>query len=203
MIQRLGPRRVRAAGATFVVSPGVFNPRWFVTSELMARHLEVDRADDVLDMGTGSGVLAIAAARRARSVVALDVNPDAVRCARDNAERNGVEVDVRESDLFAALRPEERFDTILFNPPYMEGEPGDRFGRALHDPGKAIASRFLAEAGRHLAAGGHLLVLYSSIADHRRFLDIASERGWRHRVVARERALLETYLVYRLTPAIS
>lgn len=200
-IQRIAPRRVHVAGARFVVSSDVFNPRFFATSELMARHLDVGRDDAVLDMGTGSGVLAVVAARAAKSVVAIDVNPDAVRCARDNARRNGVEVDVRGGDLFAPLRPEERFDVILFNPPYMDGEAPDLLGKALHDPGKSIATRFFSGAKQHLEEGGHLRVLYSSIADHRRFLEIAGEHGWAHRVVARERTLFETYFIYRMTPA--
>jgi len=200
-IQRLGPRRVTVAGSRFAVSPRVFNPRYFVTSELMARHLDVRPGDDVLDVGTGSGVLAVVAAADARSVVAIDVNPDAVRCARDNARDNGVDVDVREGDLFGPLRPDERFDVILFNPPYMEGEAPDLFGRALHDPGKSIATRFFAGARRHLRDGGQLRMLYSSIADRGRLLEIAAEHGWDHRVVARERTLFETYYVYRMTRA--
>lgn len=199
-VQRFGPRRVRVAGATFVVSPRVFNPRFFATSELMARHLHVGRDDEVLDVGTGSGVLAVVAARDAKHVVATDISPDAVRCARDNARRNGVDVDVREGDLFSPLRPDESFDVILFNPPYMDGEARDLLGRALHDPDKSIATRFFAGAKAHLAEGGHLRVLYSSIADPRRFLEIASEHGWVHRVVARERTLFETYRIYRMTP---
>lgn len=201
VIQRFGPRRVHVAGATFVVSPRVFNPRFFVTSELMARHLHVERDDVVLDVGTGSGVLAVVAARDSRSVVAIDINPDAVRCARDNARRNGVDVDVREGDLFEALRDDERFDVIVFNPPYMEGVARGPLGQALHDPHKSIATRFFAGARQHLAEGGHLRVLYSSIADPERLLAIASEHGWDHEVVAQQRTLFETYSIYRLTAA--
>ena len=76
---------------------------------------EVRDDDRVLDMGTGSGVNGIVAASRSRDVLAVDVNPAAVACARDNAERNGVadRMEVRESDLFQ--NASGRFDLIIFD----------------------------------------------------------------------------------------
>ncbi len=197
-IQRLGPRKVRVAGSDFVVTRGVFNPRFFVTSELMAVHTDFGTDEDVLDIGTGSGVLAVSAAKSARSVVAIDINPEAVRCAAENARRNKVEVDVRHGDLFEPLASDECFDAILFNPPYLDGVAPDLFGRALHDPGKAIATRFFAGAKGYLRDGGHLWVIYSTIGDTQRMLQIASEHGWVHRVMARKRMLLETFVIYRM-----
>ncbi|AEJ44016.1 ribosomal protein L11 methyltransferase [Alicyclobacillus acidocaldarius subsp. acidocaldarius Tc-4-1] len=72
----------------------------------------------VVDVGTGTGVLAIAAALvGADRVVAIDLDPVAVSAARDNARKNRVEdrVDVREGDLLAALRPDEMFDLAVAN----------------------------------------------------------------------------------------
>ena len=78
----------------------------------------------MLDLGTGSGVGAVFAAQWAGQVVAVDVNPAAVRCARINVLLHGVEdrVDVLQGDLFEPVAG-ERFDVILFNPPYFPGQP--------------------------------------------------------------------------------
>lgn len=204
LIQRHGPHRVRVAGRWFTVTDRVFNPRFFGTSAWMAAHLDVRRGEDVLDVGTGSGIQAIVAAAAARRVVAIDINPDAVACARANAARNGAaNLMVLQGDLFAPLGELEdaRFDRILFTPPYMEGQPRDAFlDRALYDPGQQLASRFLAEASRFLREGGVVRMLYSSIADHRRVLGLVSDHGWSVEHVARRRALLETYRIWELRP---
>lgn len=200
-IQRLGATEVRVLGRTFRVSRSVFNPRPFATSAFMARHIEVGPDDVVLDMGTGSGIQAIVAAGTAREVVAADISPEAVRCARANAQANGVDgkVTVLESDLFASLDPGRRFSLILFTPPYLEGTPRTAFDHALFDPGKALLRRFFAQAGDYLVPGGRVQMVYSSIARPREALAIAEELGWRHEVTARTRVWGERLRVYRLT----
>ncbi|MBW2459959.1 MAG: 50S ribosomal protein L11 methyltransferase, partial [Deltaproteobacteria bacterium] len=76
VVQRLGPKTVRVAGCTFRVTPDVFNPKFFITSQLMAGHLDLKPTDRVLDVGTGSAVQAIVAAKQDERVVAIDVNPE-------------------------------------------------------------------------------------------------------------------------------
>jgi release factor glutamine methyltransferase len=200
-IQRYGPKTVRVADCTFVVTSDVFNPKFFVTSGLMARQLALRPEDDVLDLGTGSGIQAIVAAKQAARVVAIDINPEAVACAQANCERNGVDnVTVLQGDLFEPLSTGDRFDVIIFTPPYMEGPLTSLLSRALYDPGKALARRFFAKARNHLAPGGSLLVLYSSIADHEQVLEIAGVHGWQHEQLVVHKTWLETYFIYRMVP---
>src|SRR5690349_9954341 len=81
----------QVCGAPLVVAPGVLNPRLMRSGEFLAAQLEAQlntRTAEVLDMGTGSGVGAVVAARHARRVVAVDINPAAVRCARANVLLN-------------------------------------------------------------------------------------------------------------------
>lgn len=205
LLQRYGPHRVRVAGKLFEVTDTVLNPKLFQTSELMAAHLGVRPGDDVLDIGTGSGIQAVVAADVARRVVAVDINPEAVACARENCRRNRADnVTVLEGDLFAPLAGAEfadaRFDRIVFTPPYMEGEPRDAFARALYDPGKALVARFFEQADAFLKEGGAVRMLYSSIAEHERALAVATERGWTYEQVATRRTLIETYYIWELRP---
>lgn len=120
--QKYGPHKVQVLGKSYVISKEVFNPKFYYTSEFMAKHIDVKPCDEVLDMGTGSGILAITAGQVARKVIAVDINPFAVRCARENVKRNKLEnvVSVVQGDLFSPLPPKSRFDVILFTPPYME-----------------------------------------------------------------------------------
>jgi release factor glutamine methyltransferase len=124
---------------------------------------EVRETDRVLDMGTGSGVNAILAASKAREVVAVDVNPDAVRAARHNAELNAVEVDVFESDVFS--RVDGVFDLIVFDPPFRWFAPRDMAERATTDEGYRALTAFFDHVHAYLSANGRLLVFFGSSGD--------------------------------------
>jgi release factor glutamine methyltransferase len=99
--------------------PGVFRPR--SDSWMLARALEdegLPAGARVLDVCTGSGVLAITAAQRGAHATAVDISRRAVLCARLNARLNGVRVRAVRGDLLAAVG-DERFDAIVSNPPYV------------------------------------------------------------------------------------
>ncbi len=81
-----------------------------------------DNQSRTLDLGTGTGLLAICLARLGRSVVAADVSRSALRTARSNARRHGVEFPSVRSDLLASVTG--RFDLIVFNPPFGFGPEG-------------------------------------------------------------------------------
>lgn len=160
-------------GAHFIVLPSVFNPKVLRTGEFLVSCLDSSlvRADaEVLDMGTGSGVGAVFAARHARRVVAVDINPAAVRCATLNVLMNQLEhrIEVRHGDLFAPVAA-ERFDLILFNPPFVRGIPRDDRDRAWR--ATDVAERFAAGLRGHLKPGGAALVLLSTYGDASLFLE--------------------------------
>ena len=201
-VQRLGPRRVRVRGLPFRISRHVFNPKYYGTSRLMARHIVVGEGDLVLDMGTGSGIQAVAAARRGARVVAVDIVAEAAWCALANVRANGVAdaVGVVQGDLFGPLAPRGDFSAILFTPPYLEGTPRGALDHALHDPGRALLRCFFGEAGAYLRPGAYVQIVYSSVAGVGEALAIAEGLGWEAREVGRRRVFGESLVVYRLTP---
>jgi release factor glutamine methyltransferase len=128
---------------------------------------------DVLDIGTGSGAIAVAVAKQHKGarVTATDVSAAALAVAGRNAVRHGLGERIRflEGDLFAPLPDGERFDFILSNPPYIAHEDMDRLpvGVRHYEPhraldggpgGYAVLDRLVAEAPRFLNPGGHLIV---------------------------------------------
>jgi HemK-related putative methylase len=192
------------AGAPILVLANVFNPKIFWSGEFLAESLLADEnlipnGATVLDMGTGSGVGAIFAARRARRVLAIDVNPDAVRSARINALLHRVEdrVEVREGDLFGPVGG-ERFDRVLFNPPYYLREPRDLLERAFFS--MKVVDQFAEGLRDHLAPGGQCLLLLASSADERALLQAFLPHIFSVERAARRDVGAEVLSLYRLTP---
>lgn len=154
----------RVGNIPILVLPDVFNPALFHTSEALVAQLAdvgVQTGMAVLDMGTGTGIGAVAAARLGARVVAVDINLEAVRCARINALLNDVEdrVDVRQGDLFEPVRG-ERFDLILFNPPFYAGDPREPWEYAWRSDG--TLARFVDGLGDVLTSNGRALLVVSS-----------------------------------------
>ena len=195
-------RLERVLGIPLLVTPSVFNPKVPRTGAFLAAHLDsrvVAREAEVLDMGTGSGVCAIFAARHAQRVVAVDVNAAAVRCARINTWLNHLEhrLEVRQGDLFAPVAG-ERFDLILFNPPFLRGMPRDDRDRAWRS--SDVAERFAAGARHHLKPRGAALVLLSTFGDAAHFLAEFRKQQFSISVLAQRRLINERLVIFRLDP---
>lgn len=110
-------------GLTFHVEPGVLIPR-ADTEILVEKALKVMPPNArVLDIGTGSGAIAVSLARlgQAARVTAVDVSDKALEIARKNAENNGADVEFVKSDCFSALQG-RKYDMIVSNPPYISDE---------------------------------------------------------------------------------
>ena len=105
-------KKVFFADFVFHVWENVYEPA--EDSFLFAENLIVKEGEKVLDMGTGCGILSIIAARKASEVVAVDINPYAVKCAMENAKLNGVaeKISFIQGDLFTPLKPAENFDLM-------------------------------------------------------------------------------------------
>jgi len=141
------------------------------------------------------------AAKHARRVTAVDINAAAVRCAGINALINDLahKIDVRHGDLFAPLAG-QRFDLILFNPPFLRGEPRNDRDRAWRS--SDVAERFAAGLGAHLTASGSALVLLSSYGDADSFLAAFRAQGFTVTIHAERRLVGETVAIFRLRPSL-
>ena len=196
----------RVLDVPVIVLPSVANPKVlrtgaFFASRIDGRVVATDTA--VLDLGTGSGVCALFAARHARRVVAVDINPEAVRCTTINALMNRLDarIDIRQGDLFAPVG-DERFDLVLFNPPFIFGAPKDARDAAWRS--SDLPQRFAAGLAAHLTPSGAALVLLSSFGDAcPRYEAELRARGFRLELFARRRYVNETVTILRATPATS
>jgi release factor glutamine methyltransferase len=159
--------------------------------ELLAAKLTASPAV-ILDLGTGTGALALALATKhpEARVTAVDKNPDALSLATENATALNLASRVRfvVSDWFSKLTPDERFDLIVANPPYLtetevkeaapevrEHEPHSALVAA--EEGRADLEHILRQARAFLNAGG-LLACETGIAQHARLAEVAGECGY-------------------------
>src|SRR3989338_10157948 len=106
----------------FRVHPDVYEPS--DDSFALARNVPGFAKGDVLDVGTGCGILAMVAGGEETEVLGVDVSEVAVENARFNAKMNGVECRFLQSNLFGEV--DGRYDLIIFNPPYLPTAPGER-----------------------------------------------------------------------------
>jgi release factor glutamine methyltransferase len=194
----------RAAGFRLRVPPTVFHPRLFLTSEYFARFIGgLDLTGKrVAEVGTGTGILALAAARAgAANVVAIDINPNAARAAAENARSNGFGERVAPvcSNLLSALAPRPLFDVILSSPPSFAGEPRDLADRAWHaGPNYRDIASLFEQARERLAPGGRVYVLLSSDSDLELMGALFARAQLRARPVAERSILIESLIIYEL-----
>jgi release factor glutamine methyltransferase len=175
---------------------GVYPPQQ--DSQLLVETMErtaLVRGRRVLDLCTGSGFVAIAAAEMgAASVTAFDICPRAVRCSRGNALVAGVDVDVREGSWTGALSYGP-FDVIVSNPPYVPIAPdadsgtipssaGPEYSWNGGADGRLILDPLCDAAPDLLRVGGSMLVVQSAFADAERSLRKLRSVGMRAKIIA-------------------
>ncbi|MEU2427718.1 HemK2/MTQ2 family protein methyltransferase [Streptomyces sp. NPDC007851] len=184
--------------------PGVYRPQ--TDTALLGRALRrerITRRTEVLDLGTGSGALAVEAARLGGRVTAVDISWRALAAAWCNARLNGQTVRLRHGDLGSAV-PDRRFDLVISNPPYVPAPPGDGPPRGsarawdAGTDGRLLIDRICATAPTVLRPAGRLLMVHSHLSGVEETLVRLREAGMRSEIVDRARLPFGRVLLSRL-----
>ena len=155
------------AGLRLQTMLDVQHPRFCPSNKLLVRYLDKLPLQNkrVLDVGTGSGIIGVFAAKKGAQVLAVDMNPLAVQLARENAAGHGLQDKMQslQSDLFSEILPGQKFDYIVFNPLVYVSRPKSFTLSAMNagNNGDAIA-RFLEQAKTFLAEKGKIILMLSS-----------------------------------------
>jgi release factor glutamine methyltransferase len=188
---QLPNKKVFFADFVFHLSEKVYEPA--EDSFFFAENLKVKDRSKVVDIGTGCGILGIIAAKKAARVVATDINPFAVLCARNNAQINDVadRMFFVQGDMFSPLRIRKEFDVILFNAPYLPSEKNENdswVSRAWNGgvSGRRIIDRFICEAPKYLESKGEIMLMQSTLSNVEETLPRFEEQGLRAEVIARQ-----------------
>jgi release factor glutamine methyltransferase len=156
--------RTRVEDLDLEVFPGVFHPKYFGSSIILAKFVSSLplHGKSFLEIGCGSGVVALSAVRAGAEVTAVDVNPEAVRCTVTNAARNQLLLNAQVSDLFASIK-DTQFDVIAWNPPFLPGEPNSPAEVSFYGGANfGVIRRFTKMVGRYLKPGGCTYTILSS-----------------------------------------
>jgi len=178
-------QKIEYLGKEFVVYKGVFWP--FDDSKPLVEHMTVYPGESALDVCTGSGVIAVFLAYKgAGRVVALDIMPNAVRAARENAEAHGFggTIDVRLSDMFDALDDGEQFDIITGNLPFRNLEARDAVESTMWDERMRAHMKFFAGADRRLKSGGRIYLGQANFGAVKEMKTLAGYAGFDVQTVA-------------------
>jgi len=156
----------------------------------------------VADIGTGSGILALAAARAgANQVIATDINPNAARAAAENGRTNGVgdRVIAACANLLSAFAPGPLFDVILSSPPKHAGEPRDLADRGWHaGPNYRDIAALFDKSRERLKPGGRLYLMVSAHSDLYALGTLIEQAGFHARLVRKQSIFIDSLIIYEL-----
>ena len=166
-------------------------------SYLLADNLQIKKGQSVLEIGTGSGIVAMYASKLTDNITATDINFDACELARKNFEVNDIEnIEILFGNLFEPVK-NRKFDVILFNTPYLPTEDGEvledtinyAFDGGLN--GRKVIDMFLNEVGNHLNDGGIVQMIQSSLSGNEETLEKLDNLGFIAEIAASEHFFFE------------
>jgi release factor glutamine methyltransferase len=179
------------------VHPEVYEPA--EDSFALAKRVPALAGGNVLDVGTGSGLLALVAKSEDSDVTGVDVSEVAVENAKFNASQNGLDCKFMVSDLFSNVDGD--FDLIIFNPPYLPTGEGEEVKGSLDkawnggEGGREVIDRFLDNFQFFLKPDGALLTLASSLSGVEQTLARLRKHGFDPKVVEEVKMFHETLSV--------
>ena len=164
-------------------------------SYLLAENLEIEEGKSVLEIGTGSGIVAMYASKLTEKVTATDINFDAITLAESNFKANNIEnIELLFGNLFEPVK-NRKFDVILFNTlPTEEGDVIDSNLNYAFDGGlngRKVIDLFLNEVKNHLNEGGIVQLIQSSFSDNDETLNMLDELGFIAEIAKKEHYFFE------------
>lgn len=127
----------------------------------MCESLDIKKGEDLWDIGTGTGLIALKAKQMgAKYVLATDFNPYAVKNARENSKFLNLEIDVRKADVFGDIK--RKFDVITFNPPFTNNQARKDYEISFWDKDNKVVKRFFSSIQDYLKPNGRAFIAWSS-----------------------------------------
>ena len=175
------PYDVSILNKRFIVLPGVFSPKYFNDTEYFATELPtIAKKGHLLEIGTGTGIIAIICAIHGLKVVATDINSRAVKNAILNSKKQSVSVDIRKGNLFKCISKNEKFDYIFWNHPWNKdtSKRKEILLKAGFDYKYEMIHKFIKESKKHITRKGKVLIGTGGFADIKDMTRYAKKEGY-------------------------
>ncbi len=196
-------RKYRYRDIVLDVSPEVFHPGFFFSTKLLLQYTNTlpVKGKRFLELGCGSGLIAIAAAKRGAIVTASDINPIAVSALEQNSRGNNVDMTIIQSDLFKSF-PDQQFDVIVINPPYYKKQAVTAKDHAWFcgENGEYFSVLFDTLKGYRHSATQVIMALFEG-CDMEMIRGFAARNGFTLTCIYRKRNLLEKNFIYKIEMA--
>lgn len=190
-------RNLRMNGLRLIIPAGVFPPHFLLSTRFMMDAMQTQdvRGKRLLELGAGSGALALVMARQGALVTAVDISPTAIDAITSNSLANNLSLEVLPSDLFSALAG-RTFDWILVNPPYYPAQPRSDAEHAWFcGPEFEYFEGFFEALRNHVLPDSRVWMVLSEDCDLQKLEAIARQHGWTMAsILSRTRWLERNYI---------
>ncbi|WP_444995310.1 methyltransferase [Aliikangiella sp. IMCC44359] len=193
-------RKFRYDNLSLEVTAGVFHPGLFYSSKMFCDFIKTLPIKDLtlLDLGTGSGILALVSATRGAIVTAVDINPSAVVNTRRNAELNQLKINCFQSNLFSEIG--QSFDYIIANPPYYPKRPDSDSEHAWYCGSSHEYFQHLFKGlANHSKLNTHIFLIMSDECDLVKIEKIANDNGYCLNIVFERKFWLEKNFIFEVS----
>lgn len=169
----------------------------FFLSEQLKKHLEKqDKNIKILDIGAGTGIQAETCLNLGfNNITAVDIGKEEIKYLKNKFNNK---IKIIESDLFDNIKKTEKFNLMVFNPPYL---PENKFDcekdTTAGKQGHELILRFVKQAKNHLEKDGKILLLFSSFSNPKKILEESIKSGYKHKLIAKKQMFFEELLVYQ------
>jgi release factor glutamine methyltransferase len=195
-------RSYRYDGLKIICHPGVFYPGYIGSTKHFLDYLQKQELEGrrFLELGSGSGIISLLAARNGAIVTAIDINPLAVENTKENAALNNLQVTCIQSDLFDAI-PDSHFEIIVLNPPYYAVDPKD-FKEMAWFCGKEFEyfNKLFPQLKKVSRPGTFILMNLSEHCNIVRIKEIAANSGFEFQVNNKEKRMGEWNFLFQIIP---
>lgn len=175
------PRSFKWGNIRITVQPEVFHPGFYFSTAFLLKYIAGLRLDglNILEVGSGSGLVSVYCAKQGAQVTACDINPAAVENTRANALSNSAKVNVIESNLLDNI-PSQHFNLVIVNPPYYKKDPVTPEDHAWYC-GKNLEyfHKLFLQCKAFINGSSELIMVLSDECDIQGIKEIAGRNGWR------------------------
>ena len=180
-------------GLKIEIYPEVYEPAEDTFQLIEA--IKVNKGDAVLEIGTGCGIVALECARIGAEVICTDINPNAIKLVKYNYQINKPllkgSIEIRYGDLFLILNKFERFDVIIFNPPYLPTLVKERIGgTGWFDiatdggvDGLKLTKRFIGGLNKRLKKNGRAYFVFSTLSNRKKLNKYLNKAGLKSQII--------------------